>query len=41
VGIGGMADRAVAANGGHAHGRAAAQDGQRGLHLLAESVPVA
>src|SRR5438132_4278631 len=41
VGIGGMADRAVAANGGHAHGRAAAQDGQRGLHLFAESVPVA
>jgi hypothetical protein len=39
--VGRAADGAVAANGGHAHGRAAPQHGQRGFHRFAGLVPVA
>src|SRR5579872_164889 len=39
--IGRRADCAITADGGHAHGRTAAQHGERGSHLLPESAPVA
>src|SRR5581483_6586225 len=35
AGIGGMTNGAITANGGHTHGRAAPQDGERSLHFAA------